>query len=229
MVIGIIQARMGSTRLKHKMSMKLCGFALIDWIIRRCKQSKLIDKFFIATSNDIENKFLVKKAEEFKINSFVGKENNVLSRFISISEKENPSTIVRICADNPLICASEIDRIINKFLISKPDYAFNHIPKMGNNYVDGVGAEVFSIETLNKLKNRVKRVEHYEHVTKFIWDNKSEFSICTVNAPLELKYPNVRLDIDTNSDFLYVTGLIEKYSSWNFPEDINVSKVLKTI
>ena len=57
----------------------------------------------------------------------------------------------------------------------------------------------------------------------------TNFSLCTVNAPLELKYPNVRLDIDTNSDFLYVTGLIEKYSSWSFPEDINVSKVLKTI
>ena len=97
MVIGIIQARMGSTRLKHKMSMKLCGFALIDWIIRRCKQSKLIDKFFIATSNNIENKFLVKKAEEFKINSFVGKENNVLSRFISISEKKIKYNCKNMC------------------------------------------------------------------------------------------------------------------------------------
>ena len=88
---------------------------------------------------------------------------------------------------------------------------------------------MLSIETLKALKASVEKKEHYEHVTKFIWDNKSKFSIRTIKAPPEYEYPNIRLDIDTESDFLYVVGLIEKYSSWNYPEDINVSKVLKTI
>ena len=161
------------------------------------------------------------------IELYRGSENNVLSRFLEISLKENADIIVRICADNPLIDWNEIDRIIELFLSNNSDYCFNHIPLMGNNYVDGVGAEVFSLNILDRISNLAFDSSHLEHVTKYIWDNQSDFIIKTINAPKGLNHPNIRLDIDTKNDFEFLKGLLKNYDNYKTPKELNVVKLLK--
>ena len=41
-IIGIIQARMGSTRLPNKVMMHFNGFPIIDWVVKRSRKSKTI-------------------------------------------------------------------------------------------------------------------------------------------------------------------------------------------
>ena len=55
---------MGSTRLPNKMSEELGGFSIIEWVISRCKQSKLINKLVLATSSSVENDYLIKISRE---------------------------------------------------------------------------------------------------------------------------------------------------------------------
>ena len=155
-IIGIIQARMGSKRLPKKMSYYLGDYPIIDWVIQRSKKSKLIQKCVLATSTRTENDYLVERANKYSIDNYRGSEDNVLSRFVEIVNKENADVIVRICADNPFIDPDEIDRLLDNFLIYKPDYAFNHIPAMGNNYADGFGAEIFSSKVLNIISKKSK-------------------------------------------------------------------------
>ena len=109
---------MGSTRLPNKMSLNLDGYPIIEWVISRIKQSKLIDKFVLATSLSKENDYLIEISKKYQIESYRGSENNVLSRFVDISTKEKADFIVRICADNPFVDPNEIDRLI-KFYFSK--------------------------------------------------------------------------------------------------------------
>jgi len=218
---------MGSKRFPGKMAIDLCGYPIIEWVIRRCQKSNLINNIVLATSIKKENDYLIDKAKLYGIKYYRGSEKNVLSRFIAIAKRESADIIVRICADNPLVCPTEIDRIIESFLINKPDYAFNHIPKLGNKYVNGVGVEVLSIGTLMNLNAHVTLKEHKEHVTKYIWDNFDQFSINTLKALKNLQYPEIRLDIDTKSDFAYMSSLIRKNQSWKYPEDVFVPKILK--
>ncbi len=220
---------MGSTRLPDKMSLDLCGYDLIDWVIRRSLKSNFINSFFLATSNNEENKFLVEKSKQYNIKYHLGSEDDVLSRFIDIAKSEDADLIVRICADNPLICPLEIDRLIQNFLDIKPDYAFNHIPALGNDYVDGVGAEVISYNALMKISTSKTNKEQQEHVTKYIWDNKNKFHIHTFRSPNNLRFPKISLDVDTNDDLLFLTDLIQNDKSWVYPEDVVVSKILKSI
>ena len=203
-VIGIIQARMGSTRFPRKMSADLGGYPIIDWVIRRSKQSKLVHKLVLATSTKTENDYLVERAKKYSINIYRGSENNVLSRFLEVADEENADVIVRICADNPFICGSEIDRIVELFLKKKPAYAFNHIPAMGNNYVDGVGAEVLSFQTLTRIADHAIDAAHLEHVTKFVWNHSTDFTIQTIGAPIGLNYSEISLDVDTPEDLEYL-------------------------
>ena len=156
---------MGSERFPGKMAADLGGYPIIDWVLQRVRISKTLHKIILATSTNPENDFLASRAEEYEIEVFRGTETDVLSRFVTVAELYNASIIARICADNPFICSTEIDRIVNTFLEKRPDYAFNHIPHMGNNYVNGLGAEVLSRYILNTIANQTQLSSHREHVT----------------------------------------------------------------
>lgn len=220
-IIGIIQARMGSERLPNKMSLNLDGSPIIEWVISRIKQSKLIDKFVLATSLSKENDYLIKISKKYQIESYRGSENNVLSRFVDISTKEKADFIVRICADNPFVDPNEIDRLIKFYFSKECEYACNHQHKINGEYADGFGAEIFSRDILNKIDNQVKSDSNKEHVTLYLWENRKHFNIMEVPAPIELKYPDLRFDIDTKDDFSKLKQLIK--------EGINISSSAKQI
>jgi len=97
--IGVIQARIGSTRLPYKMMLSLHGKPLIEWVVKRVQKSKLLSSLI------------------------------VLNRIYESVKNENATHVVRICADNPLIDGNEIDNLINFYNTDNCNYAYNHIPK----------------------------------------------------------------------------------------------------
>ena len=226
-ITAIIQARMGSSRFPSKMSKNLCGYPIIDWVIRRIKKSKHINKIFLATSSNNKNTFLKKRAKSLDISFYEGSEHNVLSRFYEIARNENSEIIIRVCGDNPLICPEHVDKIIELYIEKSADYAFNHIPALENEYVDGIGAEVFSLKTLFKIYYNATTIEQKEHVTKYIWDNIEDFKILTLKAEKKFSYPNIRLDIDTNEDLEYLKKIIKtKTPKKILPEEVLVCDLL---
>lgn len=199
-VVGIIQARMGSSRFPGKMMAKLDDKPLIEWVLRRVSMSEKLDEVVLATSDKIENDPLEEIAKELGISVIRGDENDVLSRFYQAGEQFSAQCIVRICGDNPFIDGSEIDRLIEYFLKSRPDYAFNHLDRMSNNYADGFGAEIFSRNVLEDLNRLCTSQRHREHVTIYLWDNPYAYNIETFSSPDELAYRDLRFDIDTSED-----------------------------
>ena len=65
MIVAIIQARMGSSRLSRKIMLDVCGKTFLEHMIDRVAQSKTLDKIIIATSlnkdDDIIEDFCKKK------------------------------------------------------------------------------------------------------------------------------------------------------------------------
>ena len=197
--IGIIQARMGSHRLPMKMLMDLNGYPLIEWIIKRVSKAKNIDEFVAAIPQTKENDELSDHLESFNVNVFRGSENDVLNRFYEASIEYSADLIVRICGDNPLICASELDRLVEFYKANNCDYAYNHMPR-NNRYPDGLGAEICSFMTLDKINNVAIKEDHREHVFNFVWENKEDFIIKTFDPPEIIAYPHLKFDVDTQED-----------------------------
>ena len=200
-IIGIVQARLGSTRLPYKMMLSLHGKPIIEWVIHRIQKSKLLDELVVAIPLTEDNDLLEKYINELGVKVYRGSESNVLDRFYKSVENENCSEIVRICADNPLIDGNEIDNLIKFFVENPCDYAYNHIPK-NNMYPDGFGAEIISFDMLQYLYKVVETQHHKEHCLSYITENKENFDIKTFNPiEKELHYPNMRFDIDTFDDY----------------------------
>ena len=114
---AIIQARSNSNRLKDKMSLELShNKKIFEWVLIRAIRSKKIKNFILATTNNKRDKILIKIAKKYNLKIFKGNEKDVLRRFYDCSKKLNLKTIVRVCADNPLIDSKEIDRLVMNFV-----------------------------------------------------------------------------------------------------------------
>jgi spore coat polysaccharide biosynthesis protein SpsF len=217
--IAIIQARMGSTRLPNKMLLSLHGKPIIEWVVKRVQKSKLLDAIVVAIPNTKKDEILENYLKDLGVEVFKGSEENVLNRFYASVKDKQPKNIVRICADNPLICPKEIDNLISFYKNNNCDYAYNHIPK-NNLYPDGLGAEMISFELLEWLEKNVTDTKHREHCLSYITDNSDKFVIKTFNPSQELQYPNIKLDIDTFEDFA-------KLSQKKFDIDTEATELIK--
>jgi len=164
-------------------------------------RARLTSKVALLTTTNRQDDVLVAWAKNFGVSCFRGDEHNVLARFQDALNVCPTEHIVRVCCDNPLVCGSEIDRLVEFHLARQLDYSFNHIPRLGNNYIDGFGAEIFRSEILSAIQTDVVTPEEREHVTRYFWNRKTELRFGVVPAPPELAYPQYSFDIDTEIDF----------------------------
>ena len=205
--IAIVQARVGSTRLPGKMFKKLGRYYLIEWVIKRLKRSKKINKIILATTTNKADKKFINICKKFKITFFSGSENDVLGRFYDSVKKTNNANIIRVCADNPFIDPIEVDNLISFFNKNKYDYVCNHQNKLKSGYADGFGAEILSIDLLKKLNKIVKEKNLREHVTQYIWKKKNNFKLYSMKACKDLSYPKLKFDVDTLTDLKYLSRI----------------------
>jgi spore coat polysaccharide biosynthesis protein SpsF len=202
----IVQARISSTRLKDKMLLDLHGYPIFEWVYRRVSMSKLATEVVFAIPENKSDDIFANSLKNIGVKVLRGKEYDLVDRFYQVARLFKAETIVRVCADNPLVCASEIDRLIEFFDENSCDYAYNNIPK-NNSYPDGLGAEICSMKVLEEIHNKSFLKEHREHVFNYLWSNFERFNIKTFEPPLSLAYPSLKFDVDTIYDY---NNLLEK-------------------
>lgn len=207
-VVGIVQARMGSARFPGKMLRLLGGRPLIQWVIERSLRAIQLDELVLATTTNRIDDELVSAAVRMGVTVIRGSEHDVLSRFVMAAKRSNASAVVRICADNPLIDPDEIDRLVNYYLQNRPDYAFNHLSRLGSKYADGFGAEIMSAEVLYEMDRAARQQDQREHLTKYIWDNQHAFQIGVIQAPNFLAHEGLKFDVDTPEDLAALERVI---------------------
>ena len=196
----IVQARMGASRLPNKMMLWLHGYPVVEWIYRRVRQVRFAKQIIFALPDNPSDDILAEFLTGLGALVYRGSEADVVARYWGAAQLCDAEQIVRVCADNPFVCGSEIDRLIAFFSSGDYDYAYNHIPR-GNAYPDGIGAEIASSELLAKIYREARIPEHREHVFNFVWDNAGEFRIGTFDPPDEIAHPELKLDLDTIDDY----------------------------
>lgn len=197
-VVCIIQARMGSTRLPGKVLKDLFGKTVLEHLIERVKQSKLIDEIIIATTESEKDNAIVEQAEKSGVKYFRGSEKDVLNRYYNAAKESNAAIVVRITSDCPLIDPFIIDDVIRFF--QENDYSI--VTNAGNDlnqrtYPRGLDVEVFSFEALQKAFKYATENYQREHVTPYIYEHAEKIYYYKNN----IDYSNYRWTLDTEEDF----------------------------
>ncbi len=217
----IIQARMGSSRLPGKVMMKYCGKPQIQHVVDRMRNSKLASVVMVATSTSKNNLAMKQYLNSNDIVWYEGSEENVLERYIGAAKSVEAEIIVRVTADNPLTSAICIDKMIESHIQKMADYTImNSLPV-------GVTAEVVNLsalETVYRQKNLSK--EDLEHVTYYIYNHPDLFTINNMEAPEDLRYPEISFTVDTKAD---MDKMITIYSNLYNGEYIDVRDAIKLV
>lgn len=202
MIISIIQARVGSSRLPNKVLKYLEDKTVLEHVVSRVEKSKYIDEVFVATTIDKNNLPLIQLCASQNIRVFCGSEEDVLDRFYQLAKLINPSHIVRITSDCPVIDPLIIDLIIENHLKFNFDYTSNTIV---DSYPDGLDVEVFSFSILERVWKEAKLYSEREHVTPYIKKHPELFSIKSIIS--EVNYADKRWTLDTDADLEFLRAV----------------------
>lgn len=222
MILGIIQARMGSTRLPGKVLQEIAGQPMLWHVVKRTERANQIDKVVVATSDDSSDDEIARFCERENIPCFRGSEVDVLDRFYQTAKHYQPQIIVRITADCPLIDGGVIDKLITEFHTENADYASSALIYT---YPDGLDAEVFTFAALAEAWTNAKKLTEREHVTPYIRLSE-KFKAVGIRAE-DTSGKGMRWTVDEPNDLRFVQEVYAHLSNQPFFGWRDVLEVLK--
>ncbi len=207
-VVAMIQARMGSTRLPGKVLTPIEGKPVLWHVVQRVKAAKLVNEVAVLTSEREENGPIRELCAREGIACFSGNEQDVLERFYRAAKQFSADCIVRVTADCPLIDGALVDRILTEITKGNLDYcavgtgAGVANEKQFRRFPDGMDAEAFTFQTLERTWKGATLPQHREHVTPYIFLHQSTFRVRYLESDTDLSH--LRLTLDYPEDLMLI-------------------------
>ena len=204
----VLQARMSSTRLPGKVMAQINGHPMIYWEISRISKAKLVNKIVVAISDQSSDDILADYLDSIHKEYIRGSLDNVLSRYVKAEEIYNPSAIIRLTADCPLVMPELIDQYLEIFHKEDFEYLSNTIEL---SYPDGLDIEIIAPGIFKKLLEFSLSKEEKEHVTLGIYSRKDKFR--TYNVSNKTNISQFRWTVDTSDDLAFVKSIYAHFES----------------
>ena len=147
-ITAIVQARIGSSRLRGKVLKKINSKETIILLLERLSRAKKINDIIVAIPNTKENDVLFKVLKKHNYKIFRGSEKNVLKRYYDCAKKYKVSNILRITGDCPLVDPLLVDKIASIYLSNNYDYVSNIEDRT---FPDGMDMEFFNFKPFLKF------------------------------------------------------------------------------
>lgn len=206
-VVAIIEARMGSTRLSGKVLLHAAGKPLLAHLIERLQRAKLVDAVVVATTDSRADDPIADLAAQLGFACFRGSEEDVLGRVLSAARANDADVIVEITGDCPAIDPALVDECVSAYLGSDDDFVSNSLKR---SYPGGMDTQVFATQALAEadvatLGDAAAR----EHVSLYLYEHPERYQVLVIEAPRELAWPSVRIELDTREDYELIRRLFE--------------------
>jgi len=195
----VLQARMSSSRLPGKVMMEINGKPMIYWQIQRILSSKCVDSLVVATSIDPSDDSLVLFLEENSINIYRGALDNVLSRYIEVSERYAHDALIRLTGDCPLVMPELIDQMVGAFYEQDVEYLSNTLEPT---FPDGMDIEIIKEGVLDQLLSFNLNKKEKEHVTYGVYTRPELFRLANFRNTHDFSAQRWTVDYQEDLDFV---------------------------
>jgi len=195
---------MGSSRFPKKVMQPIQGRPMIELLLERLSRSTRIDQIALATSDQAQDDQLASHVESLGYFVSRGSEKDVLDRYWQAAKLIQPTGIVRVTGDCPLIDPGVVDAVIEMFQ-SGLDYATNTSPPT---FPDGLDTEVFTFNALEKADKNATKPHEREHVTPYIRQS-GEFKVS--NYAYSRDESGQRWTVDEPEDFEVVERVFQHF------------------
>lgn len=224
-VVCIIQARMASSRLPGKVLKDLAGKPMLEWVVQRAMQSKLIDQVLVATTTDPQDDLLAEFCEGHGYAFYRGSMFDVLDRYYQAAQQHQAEVIVRLTADCPLIDPQMLDDNLREFLDAQPplDFAANRLP-MERTVPIGLDTEICTFKALKTAWEEAVEPHQREHVMPFFYEQPQRFNILHIKHDPD--YGHLRWTVDTPDDLVLLRRVVAHFEG---NEEFSWLEVLKLL
>lgn len=201
--VGIVIARMGSTRLPGKVLMPLANLPVIRHVVNAVQDALGDPNAWVATSTLPADDAISKWCDDNGINCFRGSETNVLSRVYKCAKAAQADIVVRVTGDCPFLDHQVISQVVALRKLTGADYASNIDPPT---WPDGLDCEAFTFAALEAAHLEATRPTDRDCVTRFIARNRHRFKSETLVCPLPGMYKE-RWVLDTKEDYEFCKAI----------------------
>lgn len=195
-VLGVVQARLGSTRLPGKVLMPLGGRPVLERVVA-CARS-YCDEVVVATSDDASDDAVQVECERLAVACVRGSLSDVFARFarvLALPRYRQVEWFYRITADCPLqsrALATELFRERG----GESDYLYfadDELPR-------GAAPELVRREAFDRVDRERLTPDERQHVTLPFYRAGSSYRARKLAVPPELAHPQLRLTLDYPED-----------------------------
>lgn len=179
MNVAIIQARVGSSRLRGKVLEDLGGASVLARVVARAKAIPGVDLVGVATPDTAENDAVAHEAAHAGAVVWRGPEHDVLARYMGAAEAWGADVVMRLTCDCPFLDPAASGEVLALFAAGGFDYACNFEPRT---WPKGLDTEVLSIEALSMADAEASLAADREHVTPFV-RRESRFRRASTRCP----------------------------------------------
>lgn len=204
-VLGIVVARMGSSRVPGKSMFPIGKQPMVAQILDNMMACEELDQLVLATTTLAVDDPLVALAEKKKVSVHRGHATNVLDRVYETAVKFDGDVIVEIGGDCPFISRHEIDPAIQHFKCSRFDYLCNYEPPT---YPEGFDINIITIEALKRAYTMAIAPSQRVHPFSYLTFHKDDFMIGNIQYPYgDLSHHHWSLDYPEDLELI---GLLSK-------------------
>ncbi|GAA1761566.1 glycosyltransferase family protein [Luedemannella helvata] len=202
-LVGIIQARMGASRLPGKVLLPLGSRTVLGRAVAAARESGALDELVVATTEEPEDDAVVAECARLTVACHRGPTDDVLSRFLGALDAYPAGAVMRFTADNPLQDPDIIATAARVFrAVPGLDYLSTSI---GRTLPRGLDVEIISGPALRAL-DALATGHHRVHVTSFAYTHPEMFRVLGLTIPPDRSH--LRLTLDTEADWHLVRAVV---------------------
>ena len=201
MIVGIIQARMSSSRLPGKVLADVAGAPMLARQVERLQRSRRMDALVLATSAGAEDDPVAALGERLGLAVVRGPLDDVLGRFaLALERFAQAQVVVRLTADCPLADWRVADQVIDKLRDAGADYCSNVAPE--RTFPHGLDVEAMTADALRAAATEARDPYDREHVTPFLYRRPERFRIDGLTRSPSLAHLRWTVDYPADLDFV---------------------------
>ena len=194
--LGIVQARLSSTRLPGKVLMTLGGRSVLERVLACAK--RYCAELLVATSTDQSDDAVSRECERLGARCVRGSLSDVFSRFaLALSQPEYAEVewFYRITADCPLQ-----SQLLGEALFSARAELVDYLYFADDELPRGLAPELVRRAAFDAIDAKILSPDERQHVTLPLYRVGSKFRARKLTVPDELSHPELRLTLDYPED-----------------------------
>ncbi len=204
----MVQARLASSRLPAKPLLDLGGVTALERCLRRVQRFAGVDQVVVAASDRPGSEILARVAGRAGIETILGDEDDVLSRFAHAARRTRADVVVRCTSDCPLLDPAVSTAVVAAFVADgRAAYASNTLDRA---LPRGLDTEVMAVDALFRAEREATLRPAREHVTWHLYKHPDDFRCLSVPTGRADDLSRHRWTLDTLDDYRLLHAIFDR-------------------